>query len=108
MGKTKTKLCSKCRRELPISEFRISGVYSDGIPMHHSYCNDCTRDYQRYYFKTRYKLTLDDLVRLLDEGRLNFTQILMLADMRTREYERANPRWRKSKSDNNLIIWERI
>lgn len=44
MEETKTKVCSKCGRELPITEFALSKTSKDG---HVGKCRDCVNAYQR-------------------------------------------------------------
>ena len=41
---TETKVCSKCGRELPITEFTLSKTSKDG---HVGQCKDCGNAYQR-------------------------------------------------------------
>ena len=42
----KTKVCTKCGRELPITEFHISRRNKDGLQ---HYCKECKREYMRQY-----------------------------------------------------------
>ena len=42
--KPETKVCSKCGRELPITEFALNKTYKDG---HNKQCKDCINAYQR-------------------------------------------------------------
>ena len=44
MEEPKTKVCSKCGRELPITEFALNKKYKDG---HIGRCKDCVNAYQR-------------------------------------------------------------
>lgn len=39
-----TKLCKKCGKELPVSEFGICKRYADGLQ---PYCRECTNEYSR-------------------------------------------------------------
>ena len=49
-----TKVCSKCKRELPISEFCKNKSECDGL--HHS-CKDCSAErYKKYYKNNKEKL----------------------------------------------------
>lgn len=41
---TKTKICFKCKRELPVSEFYKNVANVDGLQKH---CKDCTRAYDQ-------------------------------------------------------------
>lgn len=43
-----TKVCSKCRRELPISEFYKSESSKDGL---YAYCRKCTSERKSEYYK---------------------------------------------------------
>ena len=44
MEESKTKVCSKCGRELPITEFALNKKCKDG---HIGRCKDCVNAYQR-------------------------------------------------------------
>ena len=44
MEEPKTKVCSKCGRELPITKFALSKTSKDG---HVGKCRDCVNAYQR-------------------------------------------------------------
>ena len=44
-----TKICSKCRRELPLSEFGKCSARADGLK---NQCKDCRRTTQRAYQQT--------------------------------------------------------
>lgn len=44
MEEPKTKVCSKCGRELPITEFTLNKTSKDG---HIGRCKDCVNAYQR-------------------------------------------------------------
>ena len=44
MEEPKTKVCSKCGRELPITEFALNKTCKDG---HIGQCKDCVNAYQR-------------------------------------------------------------
>ena len=44
MEEPKTKVCSKCGRELPITEFTLNKTSKDG---HVGQCKDCLNAYQR-------------------------------------------------------------
>ena len=41
---TETKVCSKCKRELPTSEFYKDSNAKDGF---YGYCKECSRDQER-------------------------------------------------------------
>ena len=46
-----TKICSKCRRELPLSEFNKDRTRKDGLQ---TYCKDCRKQYMKQYNKEYY------------------------------------------------------
>lgn len=43
-----TKICSKCRKELPLDSFHKNKSQSDGL---NCYCNECNFIYNNNYFK---------------------------------------------------------
>lgn len=46
-----TKICTKCKRELPLSEFSLDVAYKGG---HKTWCKDCYRKVrQEWYAKNR-------------------------------------------------------
>ena len=50
MEEIKTKVCTKCGKELPLSEFSPNKRYSDGFACQ---CKECTREYYREYNKRK-------------------------------------------------------
>ena len=50
MEEIKTKVCTKCGKELPLSEFSPNKRYSDGFACQ---CKECTREYYRAYTKRK-------------------------------------------------------
>lgn len=58
-----TKICSKCGRELPRSEFATKSKSKDGLQ---SYCRDCIREASRKNYEKRKNLlksTRDEIIR---------------------------------------------
>ncbi len=53
---TKTKVCSKCGRELPITEFALNKTSKDG---HVGQCKDCINAYQRQRYARKKGKTLE-------------------------------------------------
>lgn len=47
MEEPKTKVCSKCGRELPITEFATNKTCKDG---HIGQCKDCSNQYYRQWY----------------------------------------------------------
>lgn len=49
------KICSKCNRELPLSEFHKNGFDRQGNQKYRGYCKDCAnkRETERYWEKRR-------------------------------------------------------
>lgn len=48
--------CSKCKKHLPVSEFRIKGRKSDGQAKYQSFCNLCNKEYNKeHYLKNKEK-----------------------------------------------------
>ena len=52
----KTKVCPKCGRELPITEFALNKTYKDG---HNKQCKDCINAYQRQRYARKKGKTLE-------------------------------------------------
>lgn len=46
------KRCPRCGRVLPVGEFHANKKSADGLQ---SYCNDCTREYNREYYNANFK-----------------------------------------------------
>lgn len=44
-----TKVCSKCKRELPISEFYKCKIFGDGL---HNRCKKCQKEYMKKYVRS--------------------------------------------------------
>lgn len=55
MEEPKTKVCSKCGRELPITEFALNKTSKDG---HIGRCKDCINAYQREQYARKKGKTL--------------------------------------------------
>ena len=55
MEEPKTKVCSKCGRELPITEFALNKKYKDG---HIGRCKDCINAYLRERYARKKGKTL--------------------------------------------------
>ena len=53
---TKTKVCPKCGRELPITEFALNKTSKDG---HVGQCKDCINAYQRERYALKKGKTLE-------------------------------------------------
>jgi hypothetical protein len=51
-----TKICSKCNRELPLSEFHKNGFSSNGEQKYRGYCKECAnkKESDRYQQKKAY------------------------------------------------------
>jgi len=60
MTDEKTKVCTKCGRELPLSEFSKHKITKDGLK---NWCKSCTREYDKIRYETHKpdKLTSDEL-----------------------------------------------
>ena len=54
-----TKVCTKCGRELPLSEFNKFKISNDGLQC---WCKSCMREYQREYHKIRYETHKSDVI----------------------------------------------
>lgn len=57
MEEIKTKVCTTCGKELPLSEFSPNKRYSDGLACK---CKECTREYYREYNKRKREERLAD------------------------------------------------
>ena len=49
MTDEKTKVCTKCGRELPLSEFSINKASKDGLD---NWCKSCRREYNKIRYET--------------------------------------------------------
>jgi len=80
-----TKLCKRCGRELPVSEFPKNKSALDGL---FTYCKECVRNYHRAYRK---KMHLE-LERTLAEkeadlhGLSRFTSLELMDELERRGY----------------------
>ena len=54
----KTKICSKCGKELPVDQFRFGS--SNGYRYYRSECKMCEKEYQKSYDERQQKITLPD------------------------------------------------
>ena len=92
-GLSENKHCPKCKKNLPRSSFGLRKVYNLlGVPISNSYCKQCNRSYtnerskkyiknhpelkdyrrqlnRKAQFKKKYKITLEDYNRILEEQR---------------------------------------
>ena len=50
MEEIKTKVCTTCGKELPLSEFYQNKMYSDGLTCK---CKECARQYNKEYSKRK-------------------------------------------------------
>lgn len=57
MEEIKTKVCTKCGKELPLSEFSSKKGTPDGLSYQ---CKECTREYYREYNKRKREKRLAD------------------------------------------------
>ena len=48
MTDEKTKMCTKCGRELPLSEFTKNKASKDGL---RAYCKECQKEYKKEYYE---------------------------------------------------------
>ncbi|WAX17085.1 hypothetical protein PF672P2_00070 [Parabacteroides phage PF672P2] len=81
------KLCARCGKTLPISEFDNHGTNKDGLQ---SYCRDCVREYNRERYRKGKLYSNPELAKftpgqLIEElkargytGELKFTQTINL------------------------------
>lgn len=73
----RTKKCSKCGRELPVSEFYVKKGAADGLQ---AWCKECqkTANYKRFASKAHYKGCNPELGR--------FTPRQLIEELRHRGY----------------------
>ena len=88
MESIKTKKCSKCGRELPISEFYRNSSSKDGLQ---GWCKDCTNDKLRKQGLNPVDKTLDkilDVRNTKDSGSplKDFTPRELINELRQRGY----------------------
>ena len=63
VNEIKTKICSKCGKELPVDQFRFGS--SNGYRYYRSECKECEKKYQKSYDERQQKVTLPDKKDLL-------------------------------------------
>ena len=73
----KTKVCSKCGRELPITEFALNKTSKDG---HVGKCRDCVNAYQRENYARKKR---QDISASQSESRTTQSQIFRQNTART-------------------------
>ena len=82
----KTKLCTKCGRELPVSEFNKRARSADGLQI---YCRECIQKYNKEKYKTLL-VTSQNTKKLrkiyFSEKLAGFTPIELIAELRARGY----------------------
>lgn len=82
----KTKRCSKCGRELPVSEFNKRARSADGLQ---SYCRECIQKYNNERPKT-WGVTSQNTNKLnkiyFSEKLAGFTPRELIAELRARGY----------------------
>lgn len=108
------KTCIKCKKDLPLSEFNISGRKRDGSEKRHSYCKKCFSEYS----KDKYLENIDSARRRSREGKLKRQNIARRFIMRylvgkkcmdcgydnslALQFDHVNPK-KKSKNVSTLV-----
>jgi hypothetical protein len=63
-----TKICSKCGRELPLSEFNKDRTRKDGLQ---TYCKDCRKQYMKQYNKEYYVEHRDERIEYIKQWKVD-------------------------------------
>lgn len=94
-GLVKTKLCYKCKRELPVTEFHKCRARYDGL---YSYCKECSRVAhrklrERYKNERKKEKVAEERKRVEDADALSrFTPRQLMMELHRRGYE-GTLRW---------------
>lgn len=94
MEEIKTKVCSKCKRELPTTEFHRNKTTKDGLQRH---CKECTKlyDANKKHDKLLPVFTNPELSR--------FQPRELLAELKARGYE-----WEKMYAPRQEVLYSKI
>jgi broad-specificity NMP kinase len=109
----KTKICAKCKRELPLTMFTTNRSTKDGLQGH---CRECQREYDRRR-KERMKLERESAQAALRsaseifEGHVvyrhrdlaRFTHRQLLEELKARGYK-----WERMLEPQREILWSKI
>lgn len=109
MEEIKTKVCSRCGRELPVSEYHKNAKHEDGLQHE---CKDCRREIQREYYLNRKKkqdATLD-VVKVNGKNLVytnaelaKFQPRELLAELKARDYE-----WEKMYAPRQEVLYSKV
>ena len=94
MEEIKTKVCSKCKRELPITEFHRNKATKDGLQSH---CKECTKLYDAN--KKNKKL----LPVFTNPELAKFHPRDLLAELKARGYE-----WEKMYAPRQEVLYSKV
>ena len=100
MEENVTKVCSKCGRELPISDFSKNKKSKDG---HHSYCKSCHSEYNRAN-NLKKKETAHKMLPVYSNPELaKFHPRELMAELKARGF-----RWEYMLEPQRKIMWGKV
>lgn len=104
MEENVTKVCSKCGRELPISNFSKNKKSKDG---HHSYCKDCHKEYNREYNREKPRKAIENTHKMLpvysNPELAKFHPRELMAELKARGF-----RWEYMLEPQRKIMFEKV
>lgn len=104
MEEMKTKVCRKCGKTLPISDFHKNKKSSDGL---HSYCKECHKEYNLEYNRSNWRKKKDEAHKLLpvftNPELSRFQPRELLAELKARGYE-----WEKMYAPRQEVLYSKV
>jgi hypothetical protein len=95
----KTKICSKCKRELEINQFTKATKSSDGLMW---WCKKCSKETHKIYWENNKKLIEKQQIKYRKNRRHNDINYKVLKNLRNRLWKVLNENT-KFKSTINLL-----
>lgn len=103
MEEIKTKVCAKCKRELPTTEFHRNKVTKDGLQHH---CKECNKEYhaRRVARKAEASSPSDGLHKLYAHTELaKFTPRQLMEELKARGFK-----WEYMLEPQRRIMFDKI